>query len=70
MSSHDPATPNPQPTDAPAHVSRRLTLAGIAGNVMEWYDFAVYGYFAPVIGRHFFPSESPAVSGSCTISRS
>ncbi len=23
----------------------------------EWYDFAVYGYFAAAIGRAFFPSE-------------
>jgi hypothetical protein len=25
---------------------RRAIAAGIAGNVMEWYDFSVYGYFA------------------------
>lgn len=37
-------------------------LAGISGNVLEWYDFAVYGYFAPAIGRHFFPSDDPAAS--------
>lgn len=41
---------------------RRVTLAGIAGNVMEWYDFAVYGYFAPIIGRQFFPSDDPTAS--------
>jgi MHS family proline/betaine transporter-like MFS transporter len=41
---------------------RRTTLAGMAGNVLEWYDFAVYGYFAAVIGKHFFPSDDPAVS--------
>src|SRR4051794_7885197 len=41
---------------------RRTILAGIAGNIMEWYDFAVYGYFAPVIGRKFFPSDDPSVS--------
>ena len=29
---------------------------------MEWYDFAVYGYFAAVLGRQFFPSDNPAVS--------
>jgi ATP synthase F0 subunit c len=29
------------------------------GNVLEWYDFAVYGYFAAAIGRAFFPSEDP-----------
>src|SRR3984893_8466051 len=37
-------------------------LAGIAGNVMEWYDFTVYGYFAAVIGRQFFPTEDPISS--------
>jgi MHS family proline/betaine transporter-like MFS transporter len=29
------------------------------GNVLEWYDFAIYGYFAAAIGRHFFPHQSP-----------
>jgi MFS transporter, MHS family, proline/betaine transporter len=29
---------------------------------MEWYDFAVYGYFATVIGKQFFPSDDPTVS--------
>jgi MFS transporter, MHS family, proline/betaine transporter len=41
---------------------RRAILAGIAGNVMEWYDFTVYGYFAAVIGRQFFPAEDPISS--------
>src|SRR5215813_15446822 len=42
--------------------ARRLIIAGIAGNVMEWYDFAVYGYFAQAIGQHFFPSRDQAAS--------
>jgi MHS family proline/betaine transporter-like MFS transporter len=25
--------------------------------VLEWYDFAIYGYFAAAIGRQFFPHE-------------
>jgi MFS transporter, MHS family, proline/betaine transporter len=37
--------------------TRRAILAGMIGNVMEWYDFAVYGYFAGIIGQHFFPAE-------------
>jgi MHS family proline/betaine transporter-like MFS transporter len=41
---------------------QRAILAGIAGNVMEWYDFTVYGYFAAVIGRQFFPAEDPVSS--------
>ena len=50
-------------TDQPTAQGRpRTILAGLVGNVMEWYDFAVYGYFAAVIGQQFFPSEDPAVS--------
>jgi MFS transporter, MHS family, proline/betaine transporter len=37
-------------------------LAGAVGNVLEWYDFAAYGYFAAIIGKNFFPSASPIVS--------
>jgi len=44
------------------HDLQRTIVAGIAGNVMEWYDFAVYGYFAAIIGQHFFPSEDPTAS--------
>ena len=39
--------------------TRRTALAGLIGNVMEWFDFAVYGYFASVIGAQFFPQSSP-----------
>jgi MHS family proline/betaine transporter-like MFS transporter len=37
--------------------TRRVIAAGMIGNVLEWYDFAIYGYFATAIGRHFFPHE-------------
>jgi MFS transporter, MHS family, proline/betaine transporter len=40
----------------------RLVLAGVAGNILEWYDFSVYGFFAGAIGRNFFPSENPTTS--------
>ena len=36
---------------------RRLIIAGIVGNALEWYDFAIYGYFAAIIGKHFFPAR-------------
>ena len=39
--------------------ARGVIAAGAIGNVLEWYDFAVYGYFAAAIGRAFFPSEDP-----------
>ena len=41
---------------------RRTVIAGLAGNVMEWYDFGVYGYFAAVMGQKFFPAHDPATS--------
>jgi MFS family permease len=37
--------------------TRKVIAAGMIGNVLEWYDFAIYGYFAASIGRHFFPRE-------------
>jgi MHS family proline/betaine transporter-like MFS transporter len=41
---------------------RRIVVAGLAGNVMEWYDFGTYGFFAATIGAQFFPAHDPAVS--------
>lgn len=38
------------------------TLVGVVGNIMEWYDFAVYGFFAAILGRQFFPSDDPMIS--------
>jgi len=28
---------------------RKTVIVGVIGNIMEWYDFALYGYFAPVL---------------------
>ena len=42
--------------EPPLHLKRNL-IGGVVGNVLEWYDFAVFGYFAPIIGAQFFPSE-------------
>ena len=41
---------------------RRIVVAGLAGNVMEWYDFGTYGFFAATIGTLFFPAHDPMVS--------
>lgn len=35
----------------------RTTLP-LLGNLLEWYDFAIYGYLAQALGDAFFPSES------------
>ena len=33
----------------------KLILACLSGNVLEWFDFAVYGYLAPIFAIEFFP---------------
>jgi MHS family proline/betaine transporter-like MFS transporter len=38
---------------------RHCIMAGFIGNVIEWYDFALYGYLASVIAPVFFPTSSP-----------
>lgn len=40
----------------------RVLAAGFIGNILEWYDFAVYGFFAPTLGKLFFPSDNPTTS--------
>lgn len=45
-------------TAMPRQSALRTALAGLIGNVLEWFDFAVYGYFASEIGRQFFPESS------------
>lgn len=41
---------------------RRVLTAGVVGNVLEWYDFAVYGFFAPILAEQFFPAGDRMVS--------
>jgi len=43
-------------------INTRAVVAGAIGNALEWYDFAVYGYFAPVIAAHFFPTGDPVTA--------
>src|SRR4051794_2924984 len=35
--------------------TRRAVSAAVIGNVLEWYDFAVYAYVATYLARKFFP---------------
>lgn len=50
------------PSTTVARPVRRTVVAGIIGNIMEWYDFALFGYFAPIIGALFFPSDHHLIS--------
>ena len=41
--------------------TRAITAAGI-GNVLEYYDFGIYGFLASVIARKFFPGTDDVAS--------
>src|SRR5262249_32986160 len=36
--------------------------AAIVGNVLEWYDFAVYAYMARLVAKTFFPTGDDVTS--------
>ncbi len=40
----------------------KVIVAATIGNVLEWFDFLVYGYFAVTIAEVFFPANNPTVS--------
>jgi MFS transporter, MHS family, proline/betaine transporter len=35
----------------------RIKAAGAIGNLLEWYDFGLYGLLAPVLASEFFPGH-------------
>ena len=35
----------------------RVILPALIGNVLEWYEFSIYGYFAVDIAHQFFPKQ-------------
>ncbi len=43
--------------DPPTKLSATVLSAGIGGNLLEWYDFGIYGLLAPVLAGVFFPPE-------------
>jgi MFS family permease len=42
--------------------NRNSIWSAILGNAYEWYDFALYGYFSPIIAHLFFPSGNRTTS--------
>jgi len=39
-----------------ASMRRRVVIASVLGNAFEWFDFAIYGMFATVIAKLYFPT--------------
>ena len=45
-----------------AGAATRLIIASSIGNAFEFYEILVYGYFAVIISKVFFPTADEAVS--------
>jgi MHS family proline/betaine transporter-like MFS transporter len=43
------------------NLGKKVMLPAILGNLLEWYDFAVYGFLAAIIGKNFFPNADEIV---------
>ncbi len=44
------------PSPESGRLSATILSAGVVGNILEWYDFGLYGLFAPVLAELFFPA--------------
>ncbi|QLE78861.1 MHS family MFS transporter [Francisella sp. Scap27] len=40
----------------------KTTFKHSFGNIIEWYDFSLYGYFATIISVQFFPNSNPFIA--------
>ena len=49
-------SPSPASIVVESRARRRVIGATLIGNFMEWFDFAVYGFVATIIGATFFPA--------------
>src|ERR1700722_19417625 len=38
--------------------NRRDAVASTIGNILEWYDFVLFGFLSIIIAKQFFPSTS------------
>ena len=39
-----------------------VIVAATIGNILEWFDFLVYGFFAATLAEVFLPARNPSVS--------
>ena len=44
---------------------RRALIAGATGNIVEWFDFTIYGFTAAVLATVFFPPEFGSGALAC-----
>lgn len=45
-----------------------ILVPSLVGNILEWYDFALYGYFASILSKLFFPTQNSTTALIATFS--
>jgi MHS family proline/betaine transporter-like MFS transporter len=48
--------------EAMAQMRRRVVISSTIGNALEWFDFTVFGLFAGILSKLFFPADNPSSS--------
>src|SRR3954447_881354 len=51
-----------QPTVEEPKSMRRVVVAGGLGTLIEYSDYALYGYFSAIIAPLFFPNQDPVAA--------
>src|SRR5947208_16479906 len=46
---------------------RRVVIAAAVGNVIEWYDFYIFGSLASILSTHFFEKSHPVAAFLSTV---
>src|SRR5436309_11138974 len=46
---------------------RRVVIAAAAGNIIEWYDFYIFGSLAAILSVHFFEKSHPVAAFLSTV---
>jgi MHS family proline/betaine transporter-like MFS transporter len=65
---HPDAASAPQAPRSTTTSQRRIVAAAVAGNLLEFFDFTVYSYFALLIGKLFFPTTDVVISTLLSLS--
>ena len=51
---------NPKPTDTP--VKAPIFFISVLGTILEYFEYAIYGFLAPILALHFFSNDDPTTS--------
>lgn len=43
-------------------MNKSALIAAVAGTLLQWYDFSLFGFLAPVIARVFFATDNPLIA--------